>query len=174
MAYTPRTLNEIYNAIVTEKQTFTSLSGLTTDITSQQELLTELESNSKVSIYNLWMYITSVSIWTLEQIMSLFIAEVDEIVSSAIIGTPAWYIQKSKEFQYNSGTLIINPITYAVEYDTLDTASQIVEHAAAIEVGGNLVLKIRRLSTDILSATELASFKSFINKVKFAGTRIIV
>jgi len=174
MAYTPRTLNEIYLAIVTEKQTFSSLSGLTTDITSQQELLTELNSNSKVSIYNLWMYITAVSIWTLEKIMGLFITEVDEIVSSAIIGTSAWYVQKVKQFQYNSGTLIINPTTYAVEYDIEDTTAQIIEHAATIESGGNLILKVRRLASDILSTPELNAFKSYINKVKFAGTRIIV
>jgi hypothetical protein len=60
-----RTIETIYNDLVLQKQTFATLTGLTT-ISDYQTFLTNLSSDSKVSNWNLEIYNSAVLIKTIE------------------------------------------------------------------------------------------------------------
>src|SRR5690606_22382174 len=93
--------------------------------------------------------------------------------SQLYVGTLIWYRQQCFEFQYgDSLTWNGNKYVYAVP----NTLKQIIKRAAVVDSGGQVVIKIAKLSgtTPVpLSAGELSAFDAYINQVKFAGTNIL-
>ena len=155
--FTPRTIDQIFTSMIAEKNNFSSLSGLTSPIVDLPSLLTALNSNSQVSIWILQLYIQSVAIWTLEQNMNQLEIDVEQEKLTAIVGNLEWYTQQAELFQYGD-ILSIDPNTFKPYYSTINTNNQIIIAATAVESGSNLVLKVRRLSTDILSGPEMSAF----------------
>jgi len=174
-----RTIDTIYQEIIVEKTNQPTLKYKllnedgTSTLSTEQDLLTRLTSNSKVAIWKLWAYTTAVVIWTQEKLWDLFKVEVETIKANSFVGSLTWWESKAKEFQYGD-TLVVDPITYAISYATLDIVKQIIEHSACIEFGGKVYLKVRRLDIDILSVPELEAFKSYVNSIKFAGTQVVI
>ena len=69
--------------------------------------------------------------------------------------------------------VVINPNDYTIGYDTIDENLQLIKHATVSEIGGKVILKIQKeYGTGLLTTPELDSFTSYVNKVKFAGTRV--
>jgi len=174
-----RSISQIYESIITEKNTMATLKDklLNEDgssaISTEQDLLTRLTTTSKVAIWKLIFYVISVVMYLQETLWDTFKTNVETIIASAFVGTLAWWETKAKAFQYGD-TLTVDTTTYAVGYSIIDTTKQIVEHSAAIERGGIVYLKIRRKNTDILSGGELTAFEGYVSKLKFAGTRVVI
>lgn len=153
--------------------------------------LTELDSgrsDSKLSIINLITYVAAVCIHTYEALLDLFEVRINEALTTRISGTPEWYIQAAKKFQYNeaSGTgdeLTFNEDTLRVEYVTVDTSRRIVENAAYQLENNALTLKVCKANDNTdevdngvpympLSDSELTAFKMFIQQIKFVGADV--
>jgi len=173
---TIRTITSIYEAMITEKINMPTIKNKllnedgSSSLSTEQDLLDSLKTNSKVAIWKMFMYVIAVSIWALENLWALFKEEVELIKEGASVAGFLWWTDKAKEWQYGDD-LVINADNYSIEYAVIDTTKRLVEHAAAVEIDGKLVLKVRRISTDILSLEELISFETYVSKLKFAGTR---
>jgi len=174
-----RSIDDIYQEIILEKINMPTLSTKllnedgTSNLSTEQDLLNSLKTNSKVSIWKLYAYITAVVIWSHEKLWDLFKTEIEDIKASAFVSSLEWWVEKAKEWQFGYD-LVIDPNNYSVKYDTIDESVQYIEHSAAIELDGTVILKIRRKDTDLLSIGELSSFESYVTKLKNAGTRVTI
>lgn len=172
-----RTINEIQEIILQRKAISPTLSALEVLTISEQSTLPNLTSTSKVSIWRLWVYICAFAIWTLEKIFDIFRIEVEQTIALNQIGTPAWYRTKMLEFQlgYSLTPFAIYDNTNEIQADVL--ASKIIKQAAIEEIGGRLKIKV---ATEVagqlvpLTVPQFAAFKNYAEKVKYAGTRLIV
>ena len=170
-----RSINDIYDSIIAEKEGKNSLTGLLPSGESSTQLLDELTSDSKVAVWRLWAYITSVVIHAHEVLWDLFRADVEQIAQAAPSGTPAWYQDKVLKYQHGDNLAYVG--TQYI-YDPIDQSKQIVTRCAIEERGdGVVVIKAAKGEDDsleALSAPELSGLVSYVGKVKFAGTRVSV
>jgi len=171
---TARTVDQIFQSLITYKESIPELTGLQSLVSDEQKLLDELQSSSSTARYILYLYIVAYSNWVLEKLMEEQIKEAEEIRDSSFAGTPGWYSFKALEFQYGDNVVVDETTSYVPKYNALDESKRIVGNCAVEELAGKLLLKIKGKNTDILTNDELNSFISYVNEIKFAGTSIAV
>jgi len=159
-----RSIQEIQNEIIAEKNATASLQGLNSD--------------SATAIWKLWTYIIASSIWLLEKMWDAYRVEVDQIKSQAIVGTPGWYVAKAKEFQYGDA-VTVDPVTWQPKYAAIDAEKQIIKRVAITSAAGVSVLKVAKEGEgnipQPLSTDELNAFTSYIRDyIQFAGAQISI
>jgi hypothetical protein len=172
MAFTVRTIDTIFQELLTEKISYTYLTDLNTDITDENTLAAALD-NTKVAEWVLWLYSTAVAIHLAEVGLQTGIDDINTILENKQVLNEQWYIAKAKEFQFGD-TLLIDSVTYQPSYATVDEAAQIIGSATIRTVANQLQLKVRRTDSDILSGAEKTAFEGYMNAIKAAGTRIRV
>lgn len=146
------------------------LKNMQPDIDSAQTLLNDLTSSSKVGVWREFAFLIAVAIWIHEKLWDAFKSEVDAIVAAAIPGTARWYRNMCLLFQLED-TMIYKD--YKFQYDPIDADKRIIARASATEQGGDVLLKVAKEvsgSPVKLELDELAAFRSYIAKIKFAGT----
>jgi hypothetical protein len=167
-----RTIQEIYDAMVSEKETMTSLNNLQPNIDSSQNLLEDLTSSSKVAIWRLLFFVCAVSIFVLEKLFDEHKAWINTRASELVVGSEKWYELKAREFQYTDN-LVFNGKIY--QYATINEANRIIKIVAAKQLAGAVMLKVAKLDGADpvpLTVEELDAFKAYIGKVRFAGIRV--
>lgn len=172
-----RTISEIYNSMITEKETFSSLNDLTPAPDTAQTFLTNLTSSSKVAVWRLMFWVVAVAIWSHEQIFEIFKTEIITLGNSLITGTRNWYRLQAEAFQYGDA-LTWNTTKLKFEYPTGSTGAKVVKHASVIEAVGILRIKVAKDDGSggltPLSSPEKTAFETYINQIKFAGTSVSV
>jgi hypothetical protein len=168
-----RTINEIYDEIIAEKETQTVLDDLTPNPETSLGLLNDLSSSSKVAIWRLWAYIVAVAIWVHEQMFEVFKEEAEAIAAAAPAGTARWYQKKVFEFQFGDSLSFVNN---QYVYDPVDESNRIVTRCAVQDRGdGVVVIKVAKGTTPgPLTSGEKSALEGYIAKIKFAGTRVAV
>ena len=175
-----RTIQAIYDEIITEKQTFSSLNSLTSPVTpdTSQEMLSQLTSTSKVSVWRLWAWLMAFAIWTHEQIFEQHVIEIETRALQIIAGTTRWYKNIALLFQYGY-SLIWDGDKYIYEDTTSVDAvnSKIIKQSACIEVNKQVLLKITSGilgSFAPITVAQLTAFTDYISKMKFAGVDVVI
>jgi hypothetical protein len=172
-----RSIEQIYAAIIAYKDNQSFLQDLTPQNDTAQQLATALNSTSKVSIWRLWAYTVAVAIHVHEVLFDLFKIEIDKKIQNAIAGTLGWYQHQVFKFQFGD-TLVYNPATGESGYAVIDPSKQIVKRCAVNESqNGFLLFKVAKVANNLLSAlsqTEQDALKSYLSKVRFAGTKVQV
>lgn len=172
--FTPRSINEIFIEILNEKANYSVLDTLQSgSISDEQTFLDTLSSDSNVSIWINWAYLMARTQWATDQIMLTQVNELETIRDNSFIGNLDWYGYIALQWQYGD-ILIIDPDTFTISYSVNDDSKKLVGSVATDEVGGKVLLKIRGKNSDLLTTDELTSFSAYMNKVKFAGTKIII
>lgn len=170
-----RTIAQIYNNIINEKESLASLDGLTPSLETYTNLMNAVGSASKVAEWRLWAYITAVVIWAHENLWDLFKAEVDERANAAIVGSLPWYVKKAKEYEPGVA-LILKDSRW--QYDAPNADNRIVTQASASASDGVVFIKVAKDATgggfEALTAPELTALESYIRDIGFAGTRFNV
>jgi hypothetical protein len=171
-----RTIAEIYQQLVTEKNTQPHINAMQPAIDDEQTLLADLNTPSKVAVWRLIFYVVAVAIWINEKLWDIMKAEVEDIAANSRPGTSLWYQQEALKFQYGY-SLVWNPVRLKYEYAVDDPLARIVKRCAVVEGGGFLRIKAAKLVSNVvtpLSTPELAAFDAYIQDIKFAGTDTIV
>jgi len=157
MAIIPRTIKEIEDAMLLDKESRSPLDGL--------------DSTSQVAIWRNLIFSFAVASNLNEISMAEFQNEVEVRALEIPTGTARWYAAESLEFQ-NGDTLefIDGNVVYAVEDDEL----KIVVLASADKENGFLVIKVAKHDVAgnaiALTPTEMTSFKEYWSQKKFACT----
>lgn len=164
-----RTLSEIYDSIIAEKNTMSTLTALQPTMDDEQTLLQDLTSTSKVAIWRLWAYLMAVAIWVHENI-------IDQLLEKREAGTVAWHHEQSLKFQYGD-PLVLQSGKYV--YSPIISANQIIKLASVNEdlINPKVVIKVAKLSSGLpvpLSLSEKTAFEAYWKTIKFAGTKIII
>jgi len=167
-----RSVSTIYNEMVTEKQTFSSLKGLVPNPETAATLISELTSNSKVAVWRLFFWVVAFCIYLHEVVWDLFQAEIESILANKEPGTTGWMVSKSLEFQYGDDLEWINN---KFQYAIIDESKQIIKVAAGSEGEGIVILKVAKISGDEyvkLESGELDAYSAYIELIKYAGVRV--
>jgi hypothetical protein len=169
-----RSIGQIYQEIVTYKDSQSAIQSLAPSADTEQQLLIDLNSTSKVAIWRLWAYIVAVAIYTHEALWVIFKGEVQAVADSAIVGTVPWY--QGVVFKYQHGdALDYDSATGKYDYATDEPTLRIVKRCAVIEgQDGVLAFKVAKLSSGdpvALDVPEQTALVLYLKKVRFAGTR---
>ncbi len=164
-----RTISVIYDEIMAEKQNMSELTALVPNSDSAQTLLTDLTTTSKVAVWRLWVWLTSVAIWIHEKLWDEFKAEVDAIVAAAIPGTARWYREIALLWQ-TSGSL--GWVDNKYQYTLVNPSLRVITRASAEDVSGLVQIKVAK---DVngepipLDNYQKDAFIAYMNQMKFAG-----
>lgn len=143
---------------------------LSTDISTEQELLDKLSSTSRVAIWVQLFHVVAVNINTFEQLMDTFRNEIDETIANNVYGTERWWVTQLKKFQYGDTLTFVND---QPTYDPVTPANRIVTAAAAItSTGGVITLKAAKTSGGslvALSTAELTALNAYVDLITPAG-----
>ena len=162
-----RTIAEIRQSMIDAKNGVHPLLPLTGD-----NPLATLNSASSVAVWRLWIYVTSVGIWALENLFDYHKAEVAALIASEKPHTLPWYVGKARAFRYGY-SLSPDSDTYAA--DITGAAANVVKFAAATEVGTQIRIKAATLAGGGLAplpAPQLSALTAYMNRVKDAGVRL--
>ena len=142
-----RSIQTIYDAIIVEKQTFSSLSGLASPVTpdTAQDMLTELTSSSKVSIWRLKFWVQAVAIFVHESLFDVFKSDVEKRALEIIPATTRFYVIEAKKFQLGD-ELVFTDGRFKFEDSTSAgaLAKQIIKQASARDINEVVTLKIAK------------------------------
>lgn len=163
-----RTINEIYKGIVAEKDKRLELS--------------DIQSDSKVSIFNGIAWVVAAAIYSFETIMDVFTLDMNTALQERINGTPSYYVNSLLKYQHGD-KLKVREDGLGFGYEKVDESKRIVTQASYQEDSNDqsldtkLILKVAtgvngKLSP--LTPDQLMMVTSYINQIKFAGTTIEV
>jgi len=174
-----RSINEIYNQLITEKETKATLSGLLPLGTNFEDLLTDITSQSKVALWRLQLYLHAFSTWILENLFDKFVTDVELTKKQSIFGTELWWIDRIFEFQYGYNVEILEADgRYSIGYPIEDPAAQIVEAAALFtdDNGASTIKVAKDDNGDLVKFTnlELTALNAYRDKIQPAGAKIDV
>lgn len=144
------------------------------------EILSELTTDSKVSVWGALFYIVAVTYQDLKTYFDTHTAYVDAALYNEKHGTLPWY--KTKALAYQRGYDLVTDADYYDNSELTDTEieeSQIVKYAAVNESddGKTLIIKIATESNDVLepvSDEEEEAIKFYFEEIRIAGTPINV
>lgn len=162
----PRTIKEIQNEILFNKQ--------------NEPALNSLDSNSKVAVWRLWVYLVAVAIYKLETIFDYHKKEVNFYLSEFKSHTLRWYRNKALAFQYGFD-LVEESDEFKNEGFTEEEieASKIIKYSAVTEAEkeSRLIVKIATEKDNVLNPVSVSQFNSFtqyMNEIKDAGVKITI
>lgn len=171
-----RSVETIYNEMIIEKESLSSLDPLEPTGETYSGLLGSITSGSKTAIWRLVFYVVAYFAHLQEVLWDTFKAEVIDLVSKAKYGTLRWYVEISKQYQHGDVlTFTYNFPGYAV----IDPTKRIVTQASAIDDPGanaSIIVKVAKgtLVLEPLDAIELAAYTAYINQYKMAGIKVNV
>jgi hypothetical protein len=117
------------------------------------------------------------SFFAIELIVVVHLKTVEDIVLTKIHGDVEWLREQVLKFQFGHTLLRYDDGTYG--YAINDDAAKIVKRCVISEEFDELDnvvvhIKVMAASDAVLSAYELNSLRTYINRVKYAGTNVIV
>ncbi|MCT4238479.1 nucleotidyltransferase [Elizabethkingia anophelis] len=161
-----RTINDIYSAIIAEKERQAELIGLT--------------SNSKAAVWRLMFYIVAFAIYTHEQIFGAHQAELEVLLRKEKAHGLLWYREKAKAFQYGFQLLPDkDQFDNTGKTDDEIEASKIIKYAAISEDDkeSRLILKIATETNGKLSPiteSQYNGFRTYANEYRDAGVKLTI
>lgn len=159
-------------------RTITAIQQEIFDRITVDENLVGLNSQSKVSIYRLMIFIVAYAIWLLEQIFDTHKSEVDALIEAKMPHRPSWYRTKALAFQYG-----FDLIPDTDKYDTTGFTdeqiedSKVIKYAAITKSGGQLYVKIATETDGVLApiAPEVKeAFGAYMEEIADCGVKYLV
>lgn len=163
-----RTINDIYTEALKER--------------SKRLELAEFDSNSKMSIMNGLTWVVAAIIHSFETLLDVFAVDISEVINSRINGTSVYYANALLQYQ-KGDTLSVREDGLAFGYAEIDPTKQIITQVSYMEstddsnLDSKLILKVATGEKGNLTAIhkeDLVPIVAYINKIKFAGTRVEV
>lgn len=174
-----RNINEIQESILEQINAEVELNSL--DVLTDDEkssLSSSLTSTSKVSIWRLFVYIISVSFWTIEKLFDTLKEEIEYLLRLLKPHKPSWYREKVLNFQFGHELNEKDYYDNTGELSPLELESaRVVKYAAVIEINSILYIKVAGEKEGVrgkLTQTEAAALLQYIKLIRDAGVKIVV
>lgn len=142
--------------------------------------LSEFDSDSKLSILNGITWTIAAVVFSFESILDVFAIDISNVINNRINGTPTYYINALLQYQ-KGDELMVREDGLAFGYANIDETKQIITQASYMEsssdvnLDNKLILKVatgEKGKLQSIPKEELMMIQAYINKIKFAGTRI--
>lgn len=163
-----RTLEVIKQEIKTNVRTYSSL----------DDYLFPEDGGSQVSVFNVLIYVVAAAMYTLEVLIDVLKADIQEIADSAPSGNAKWVQRQILNFQYGD---VVTLTDFVPGYAVVDESARIVTRCSVKQLtSGVLAIKVAKgtsPSLTPLSAPELAALEDYwygtstTEGVGFAGIR---
>lgn len=163
-----RTIKEIYSEAVKER--------------NKRMELSEFSNDSKLSIMNAIVWIVAAMIYTFETILDVFAVDISTTINNRVNGTPNYYANALLQYQ-KGDVLTVREDGLAFGYQTIDDTKKIItqvsysESSSDVNLDNKLILKVAtgiKGNLSAISQEDLVLINAYINRIKFAGTRIEV
>lgn len=163
-----RTIKQIYEQAVAER--------------NRRLELAEFSSDSKLSVLNGITWVTSAAIYTYESLLDVFAVDIADAINQRVNGTPAYYANALLQYQQGD-ELTVREDGLAFGYANVDETKRLITQVSYVEstddvnLDSKLILKVAtgpRGKLEAISAEDLVPVRAYLNKVKFAGTRLEV
>ena len=163
-----RTIKDIYNAAVAER--------------NKRLELSEFKSDSKMSVMNGILWVVAAVIYSFETLLDVFAVDITEAINGRINGTPNYYANALLQYQQGD-ELIVREDGLAFGYAAVDETKRIITQVSYVEstddqnIDSKLILKVAtgaKGNLEAISPEELVPINAYIGKLKFAGTRVEV
>ena len=162
-----RSIPVIYQQLLTAKNTQTPLNSL--------------NSNSQVSIWNLWLWITAVGQNLFEQLCDLFTANLETLIYNAPVFTPQWIVQMCKNFQYSATNPqvvqlnVSNTYPYlTITYPVVNTSLCPITQAAVVSnTNHELIIKVAG-NREPISGVAFAALPSYLSEILTPDTQYLL
>ncbi len=145
---------------------------------TSNEVLSEMNSTSKVANYRLYVFVVSFSIWVLENLFDTHKREVNDIIEAKMPHRSSWYRTKALAFQYGFDLIQDTDKFDNTGYtDEEIEASKIIKYSAVTKSGGQLYIKIATEAGGVLTpiAPEIKeSFDAYMDEIADAGVKYLV
>ncbi|WP_299713673.1 nucleotidyltransferase [uncultured Tenacibaculum sp.] len=169
-----RSINEIQESILESINSDTELNALEVLTNSEKNNLTSV---SKVSIWRLFVFIISVSFWTIEKLFDTLKQEIEELLYLLKPHKPSWYRKKVLDFQF--GHELNEKDTYDNDDLTLIQIedAKVVKYAAVVEINSILYVKVAGEDETVrtkLSSDEEAALIQYIRLIRDAGVKVVL
>ncbi len=167
-----RSINEIQESILESINSDTELNALEVLTTNEKDNLT---SSSKVAIWRLFVFVISVSFWTIEKLFDTLKQEIEELLYLLKPHKPSWYRKKVLDFQFGQE---LNEKDY---YDNTNLTvkqiedAKVVKYAAVVEINSILYIKVAAQQDAIrvrLSDDQEAALIQYIKLIRDAGVKV--
>lgn len=140
--------------------------------------LNDMKSDSKVSVFNGWAWITATVIHSFEVVLDLFRQDIDQSITNRINGTPSFYINALLNYQDgDSLTITNNGMNFG--YEQIDSQKRTITRASYqegmlsdISLDKLLLLKVATGTIGDLqpiSPEQLVRVSAYVDEIKFAG-----
>lgn len=163
-----RTIKEIYNEAIAER--------------NKRLELTEFSSDSKMSIMNGLTWTVAAVIHSFETLLDVFAVDISTAINERVNGTPTFYANALLQYQQGD-ELSVREDGLAFGYANVDETKRIITQVSYVEstddvnLDSKLILKVatgEKGHLTPLPVSEMIPVNAYINKLKFAGTRIEV
>lgn len=163
-----RTIKEIYNEAIAER--------------NKRLELSEFSSDSKMSIMNGLTWTVAAVIHSFETLLDVFAVDISTAINGRVNGTPTFYANALLQYQQGD-ELSVREDGLAFGYANVDETKRIITQVSYIEstddvnLDSKLILKVatgEKGHLTPLPVSEMIPVNAYINKLKFAGTRIEV
>lgn len=163
-----RTIKDIYNEAVKER--------------NKRLELAEFSNDSKLSIMNGITWAFAAVIYSFETLLDVFTLDISTAINSRVNGTPLFYVNALLQYQ-KGDELNVREDGLAFGYSEIDETKRIIsqvsysESSSDVNLDNKLILKVAQGEKGHLSPVagdDLVLITSYLNKIKFAGTRIEV
>jgi hypothetical protein len=169
------TIAEIFNQMVEEKKTLPSLDGLAEPAGADhaRNLLNELNTESKVSIWRLFLWIPATAIWVFMQLLDKFKVDVNTLIAARTnYGHPLWYRDEALNYQHGYQLLWRGSKYY---YQVNDESAKVVKFCATQLIDRTCVVKVAGAdgSGNIvqLPSAQRVGLNAYLQKIVPAGAR---
>lgn len=169
-----RSTQYFYDLLIAEKQQFSSLNGLTPISDTNQQLLNDLSSNNKVSIWRLFLWIFAYGLHIIDNLFDHHKNEIETIMNSKIPGTIQWLRNEILKFQYGYN---LTWIDNKYQYTQIDENAQIIKYCSVCQVGNQVRIKVAKDNNGTpqpLNIDEYNALVNYVEQIKFAGTNSII
>ena len=142
--------------------------------TDDQNIVRHITYNtSHRALWRAWTYVIAVCIAIVEQLMDIYLASIETLVSQSAAASQLWIQAKMFEFQYDAtNPQIIQLINTIPQYPIVDATKRIITACAvSIDLANNVNVKVAKGNTFVAldPATELPAAQAYINIIGDAG-----
>jgi hypothetical protein len=172
-----RTTQQIYQAIIDEKETLTSLDALTPNPETTETFISALATQSAVGIWRLTAWVFAFMAHIQETLWDNKETELETIRDETPPHTRLWWERKIKAFQFPDTTIVDD--LGNVTYETIDESLQIVSRVNVKNIESALgyaqvnvrVVKFSDPDYVAFDASEQSAFDGYIEELKPLGVK---
>lgn len=164
-----RTIEKIYNQMLSEKENFSELKKLQPNISSFQSFLTDLTARTLMPIWRMLFYIFAVAINLFESVLDLWWDNILAKKKEFATGTVDWFVDKILNFQYGY-PIIWNDNQF--QYPNIDENAKIVKYVSIVQTNNIVTAKVAKDNSGVpekLTSDEVTSLQAYLNQIAFLG-----